>query len=157
MRKLIAGSLAACVWLAATAAVAGDRESYYYPKVSSQEVFDRQMLDVPPSGQEARVRFILNAAKAQHAAWGPPRFVIFEKGAESQHMIIIALDDQVFETLYRARAVLAQLTSMLRGSEFFNKTGLITEATWFDLAKLLGFKDVVISDGRTWSHRVVLK
>ena len=71
-------------------------------------------------------------------------------------MIIIALDDQIFKTIYRARAVLAQLTSNVRGAEFFvNK--IRDDATWFDLAKMLRFEDLVISDGETWSHRVIFE
>jgi hypothetical protein len=115
------------------------------------------MLDVPPADGEARERFVVNVTRAQLAAPHEPRFIIFEKGGESQHMIIIALDDEVFATLYRARAVLAQLTTNLRGNEFFDESGLVTDATWFDLAKTLGFEDVVVSDGRTWAHRVVLR
>ena len=155
MHKLIAAALAAT--LVATAAAADEREGYYYPEVTSEEVFARTMLEVPPAEPAARVRFIVHVTKAQLAAPDNPRFVIFEKGGEAQHMIIVALDDEIFATPYRARAVLAQLTANVRGTEFFEEFGLVTEATWFDLAKLLGFEDVVISDGRDWSHRVVLE
>lgn len=159
MRKLLvaASCMSLGLSLAAMAAVAGEREGYYYPPIGSEEVFERRMLDVTPPDREARGRFIINVTKAQLAAPHEPRFIIFEKGGESQHMIIVALDDQVFATLYRARAVLAQLTTNLRGSDFFEESGLITEATWFDLAKMLGFEDVVISDGKAWAHRVILE
>ncbi len=30
-------------------------------------------------------------------------------------------------------------------------------ATWFDLARLPGFEDLVIPDGAIWSHRVVFE
>jgi hypothetical protein len=83
--------------------------------------------------------------------------VIFAKGADAQHMVIIALDDDIFKTVYRARAVLAQLTSNARGTDFFIENGIESHATWFDLAKMLGFDDLVISDGATWSHRVIFE
>ena len=83
--------------------------------------------------------------------------MIFAKGEAAQHMIIVALDDQVFKTIYRARAVLAQLTSNARGTDFFIENNIEARATWFDLAKLLGFEDMVISDGETLSHRVVFE
>ena len=63
----------------------------------------------------------------------------------------------MFRTIYRARAVLAQLTSNARGTDFFIDNGIEAHATWFDLAKLLGFEDLVISDGAAWSHRVVFE
>lgn len=155
MRSLIAAALVAA--LAAPLAVAEEREGYYYPPVKSEEVFKREMIDGPPAGREVRVRFITQVTKAQLAAPASPRFVIFEKGDQSQHMVIVALNDEVFRTLYRARAVLAQLTANTRGTEFFRETGLDTRATWFDLVKMLGFEDLVISDGATWSHRVVFE
>lgn len=155
MWKLTAAAL--LVSLAATHAAAQDRAGYYYPEITSEEVFARTMLEVAPGERDDRVRFVINATKTLIKATGSPRFVIFEKGGRAQHMIIVALDDEVFATLYRARAVLAQLTARIRGSEFFERTGLATEATWFDMAKLLGFEDVVVSDGRSWAHRVVFE
>ena len=139
------------------AAMADERANYYYPPVSSTEVFSRALTGVPPAGRAVRVGFTTQITKAQLAAPESPRFVVFAKGEEAQHMIIVALDDEIFKTLFRARAVLAQLTSNLRGTEFFVENGIEARATWFDLARLLGFKDLVISDGATWSHRVIFE
>lgn len=144
--------------LLAGSAAADEREGYYYPPIVSEEVFARELVaSGPPADRAVRVRFITQVTKAQLAAPENPPFVIFAKGAEAEHMIIIALDDAIFRTLYRARAVLAQLTANLRGTQFFVESGLDVEGTWFDLAKLLGFEDVVISDGAEWAHRVVLR
>ncbi|HUS55388.1 MAG TPA: hypothetical protein VMY41_15465 [Thermohalobaculum sp.] len=139
------------------AAYADENDSYYYPPISSEEVFSRDLGAAPPAGRAVRVGFATQITKAQLAAPDSPRFVIFAKGDEAQHMIVLALDDQIFKTIYRARAVLAQLTSNARGTDFFIQNGIEFHATWFDLAKLLGFEDLVISDGVTWSHRVVLE
>lgn len=139
-------------------ALADSKENYYYPPVSSEEVFARTITDrAPPSDRKVRVTFMTQITKAQLAAPETPRFAVFAKGKDAQHMIIIALDDEIFRTIFRARAILAQLTSNARGTDFFIKNGIATQATWFDLAKLLGFEDIVISDGQLWSHRVVLQ
>ncbi|MEX2519943.1 MAG: hypothetical protein WD969_11485, partial [Paracoccaceae bacterium] len=82
------------------------------------------------------------------------RYVIFEKGASSDRLIVVALDDDVFRTLYRARAVLAQLSSNMRGTEFFRQQDLHLEGTLYDMLQIMGFKSLVLSDGSTWSHRV---
>ena len=153
-RFLIAAIIAASLGGAAGAA---GRDSYYYPPVNSEEVFAREIAAAPPAGRAVRVGFTTQITKAQLAAPESPRFVIFAKGDDARHMIIIALDDQVFKTLYRARAVLAQLTSNTRGTDFFINSNIQDHATWFDLAKLLGFEDLVISDGVTWSHRVIFE
>ena len=147
---IIAVSLGGAAW-------AAGKDSYYYPPVNSEEVFARQLAAVPLADRTVRVGFTTQITKAQLAAPESPRFVIFAKGDEAQHMIIIALDDQVFKTIYRARAVLAQLTSNARGTDFFINSNIQDQATWFGLAKLLGFEDLVISDGATWSHRVIFE
>ena len=139
------------------AAAKDNREGYYYPPVSSEEIFVRSIASPPPAGRAVRTNFINEITKAQLAAPANPRFVIFAKGGAAEHMIIVALDDEIFRTLYRARAQLAQLTANARGTEFFRATNLQFIATWFDLAKMLGFEDIVISDGDTWSHRILLQ
>jgi hypothetical protein len=137
---------------------AGLEPGYYYPEVGSEEVFERDIAGTPASADRAvRVAFITQVTKAQLAAPESPRFAIFAKGGEAEHMIIVALDDEVFRTLYRARAVLAQLTANARGTEFFVQNEIASRATWFDLAKMLGFEDLVVSDGATWSHRVAFE
>jgi hypothetical protein len=143
--------------MAAPAAAQDHRAGYYYPAITSEEVFERSINNTPPADREVRTNFITQITKAQLAAPDNPRFAIFAKGRRAQHMIIVALDDEVFRTLYRARAQMAQLTSNARATDFFINNNLQFVATWFDLAKLLGFEDIVISDGVVWSHRVVLR
>ncbi len=157
-RILIAAIIAVSLGAASLggAAWAAGRDSYYYPPVNSEEVFARDLMPARPVDRTVRVGFTTHITKAQLAAPESPRFVIFAKGDRAQHMIVVALDDEVFKTIYRARAVLAQLTSNVRGAELFvNK--IQDHATWFDLAKMLGFEDLVISDGATWSHRVIFE
>lgn len=145
------------VVLLALPALADDRSGYYYPEITSTEVFDRALNNPPPANRAVRANFITEVTRAQLAAPEDPRFAIFAKGTEAEHMVIVALNDEVFRTLYRARAVMAQLSSNARGTEFFRKNNLHVVATWYDLAKMLGFEDIVISDGVTWSHRVELR
>jgi len=131
------------------------QEGYYYPEVGSEEVFSRTIAPMPQQpSRDVRVAFVTEITKAQLEAPETPRFAIFAKGGEAEHMIIVALDDEIFSTLFRARAVLAQLTANARGTDFFRGAGIETTATWFDLAKLLGFEELVISDGSAWAHRI---
>ncbi len=158
-RILIAAIIAASLATVSPggAASAAGKDSYYYPPVNSEEVFTRVIAASPLADRAVRVGFVTQITKAQLAAPESPRFVIFAKGDEAQHMIIVALDDEVFKTIYRARAVLAQLTSNARRPDFFINSDIQDHATWFDLAKMLGFEDMVISDGATWSHRVIFE
>ena len=85
------------------------------------------------------------------------RFTLFAKGTDAEKLIIVALDDDIFASLFRARAVLATLTAQVRASPLFAELGVQNLFTFYDLAKLLGFKQITLSDGRYWSHRINLK
>ena len=155
MSRILA--LLAVLLLSANADAADRHQGYYYPAITSEETFERSLGNAPVPPRVFRTTFVTSVTKAQLKAPASPQFVLFAKGTKAEHMIIIALEDDIFRTLYRARAVLAQLTSNARGTPFFKKNNLHNVGTWFDLAKLLGFEDIVISDGVTWSHRVILK
>ncbi len=137
-RILIAAIIAVSLGAASLggAAWAAGKDSYYYPPVDSEEVFARDLTTAPPADRAVRVGFTTQITKAQLAAPESPRFVIFAKGDEARQMIIVALDDQVFRTIYRARAVLAQLTSNVRGAEMFiNK--IEAHATWLKCSSIV--------------------
>ena len=154
-RKLIAAALLSTLPLAAAAE--DRREGYYYPPVTSEEVFDRTIGSAPKAIPAIRTAFITEITKGQLATPTKPRIAIFSKGGEAQHMIVVALDDDVFSTLFRARAIMAQLTSTARTTPFFKKNGIQFNGTWFDLAKLLGFEDIVLTDGKSWSHKIIIR
>ena len=154
MRFLIA---ALCLALAGAAAAEDKYVGYYYPEVTSEESFSRQITDSPPADKRIRVSFVTAITKAQLEAPESPRFVMFSKGRDSDQLIMIALDDEIFKTRYRARALLAQLTSNIRGTAFFRQQDLETAGTFFDMLQMMRFKSLVISDGETWAHRVLFK
>lgn len=139
---------------ATTAAAQVRYEGYYYPEVTSQEEFTRVIREGPTPNKGVRVEFVTNLTAAQLAAPESPRFVFFAKGADARHLNVIALDDEVFSTLFRARAVMAQMTSNMRNNEFFREQQLEFVATFYDLLQLMEFDTLVISDGETWSHQV---
>lgn len=129
-------------------------ENYYYPPVTSEEVFTRVIAATPAANAEVRANFVTSITKAQLDAPENPRFSVFEKGQDSRKLIMIALDDEVFSTLFRARAQLSQITSNMRGTEFFRRQNLHVAGTFFDMIQIMGFESLVISDGETWAHQV---
>ncbi|MEM8752794.1 MAG: hypothetical protein AAGF90_07450 [Pseudomonadota bacterium] len=151
---LFAVSLFAAVEARADAHAEDRYEDYYYPPVTSEETFTRVIAAAPPANAEIRVNFVTSVTKAQLAAPENPRFAIFEKGGASDRLIMVALDDEVFRTIFRARAQLSQITSNMRGTEFFRQQNLHVAGTMFDMLQIMGFKSLVISDGVSWSHLV---
>ena len=130
---------------------------YYYPEISSTEVFDRVARASEGASKAVRIDFVNVLTTAQIEAPESPRYVFFAKGNDAEDLMMIALDDDVFSTIYRARAILAQLTVNVRKGGFFKEEDLQYVATFFDLLQLLQFETLVISDGETWSHRVEFK
>lgn len=142
--------------LSAGAVSAEDRYvGYYYPEITSEETFDRLVRDSQGAGKAVRVDFINIITTAQLEAPESPRFVFFAKGEDSSTLILTALDDDVFSTLYRARAIMAQLTVNVRKGGFFREEELQYVATFYDLLQLMGFDELVITDGEDWAHRVI--
>jgi len=140
--------------LFASVAQADDNHvGYYYPEVTSTEVFDR-VIRRPGSNRSIRVDFLTQLTQSQLAAPDNPLFIFSAKGETAADLIVVALDDDVFRSLYRARAVMAQMTSNVRNSPLFQEQDLQAVATFYDLLQMLEFDSLVISDGLTWSHRV---
>ncbi|MFT4793436.1 MAG: hypothetical protein ACJAVR_002381 [Paracoccaceae bacterium] len=131
------------------------QEGYHYPTVGTEEDFTRHLIpDAPPSDGDLRERFVSLVTRAQLDAPETPRYVVFAKGSDSRHLIIVALDDNIFRTIFRARAVLAQLSSNLRESPLFVERGLDTTATFFDMLQILDFESLTVTDGVEWSHKI---
>ena len=77
---------------------------YYYPEVTSEETFDRVIRTSQGAGKAVRVDFVNVLTTAQLEAPESPRFVFFAKGEDAATLILTGLDDDVFSTVYRARA-----------------------------------------------------
>ena len=144
--------LAAAPPAAAQAPAAGER--YYHPPVTSEETFARDLIEGPRAGKAEREGFVTVVTRAQLDAPANPTFSLFAKGGASRRLYMIALSDDEFRSLFRARAVLAQLTYNLRATPFFRERGIAADATFFDVLQLLGFESLVVSDGLDWAHRI---
>ena len=130
---------------------------YYYPVPTSGEKYKARSEKLKQANRVTRLAFVTGITKQQQERSYPPRFAIFAKGDAAQKLIIIGLDEGTFSSLYRARAALAQMTAMARLTPLFKELGVQDYFTFFDLTKLLGFSDITISDGETWSHRIEIR
>ncbi|MEM7520172.1 MAG: hypothetical protein AAF307_03965 [Pseudomonadota bacterium] len=152
LRVVFAGLIALFL---ASAGIASDRYvGYYHPEITSVERFDRVIGTGAETSRALRVDFVNVITRAQLDAPESPRYVFFAKGTEARTLILVALDDDVFSTLYRARAVLAQLTVNVRSGSFFEAQELQYVATFYDLLQLMEFDALHITDGKTWTHKV---
>ena len=147
-----------CAMMLATTVAAQDRfAGYYYPDVASEEVFDRVVRTSEGADKAVRIDFVNILTTAQLEAPESPRFVFFTKGNDAKTLILVALDDEVFSTIFRARALLAQLTVSVRKGGFFKQEDLQYVATFYDLLQLMQFDELIVSDGTSWAHRVAFQ
>ena len=143
---------------ASAADAASDRHAgYYYPPPQTEEAYESRSRMLLDADRKMRMAFINTVTAEQQSQPYPPQYAMYAKGAEAEKMIIVSLRDGAFDTLYRARALLAQLSSVARRTPFFREHKVEDLFTFFDLLNLLGFKQLTISDGESFAHRVWIK
>ena len=144
--------------LAAAPVQADDRHSgYYYPEPASREVYEARAYTLPEASRKARIAFVTGITSEQNKAPYPPTAAIFAKGTDAEKLIIVALSDERIDTVYRARAIFAQMTAVARLLPIFTELGVEDYFTFFDLVKMMGFKQITISNGREFAHQVTIQ
>ena len=130
---------------------------YYYPKPTAIETYTSPMQTIAGAERAQRVQFatVVSQGTIQSAYRVP--YAVFVKGEKADKMIIVGLQPGEMSTIYRARAVLANMTPMSRLSPFFQERTIAEDANFFDLLKLLGFQQITISDGDKFTHQVNIK
>jgi len=130
---------------------------YYYPPPQTVEVYTARARVLPGSTRERRLAFVIGLTGEMARQPYPPQYVVFAKGSEAEKLIIVGLAGGTLGTIYRARAVLANLTSVARATPLFAELGVQNSFTFFDLAKLLGFRRITVSDGRAFAHQISIE
>lgn len=129
---------------------------YYYPEITSTEQYLGRAKAIPDANRTVRVAFITGVELELVKAGHPLPYAIFAKGAEAEKLIVVGLEDGPFATLYRARATLTFLTAASRQLPILKQNNVEDWFTFYDVAILLGFKQITITDGKSWSHQVLL-
>ena len=130
---------------------------YYYPKPTAIENYASPMQTIAGAERAQRVQFatVVSQGTIQSAYRVP--YAVFVKGEKADKMIIVGLQPGEMSTIFRARAILANMTTMSRLSPFFQERTIAEDANFFDLLKLLGFQQITISDGDKFTHQVNIK
>lgn len=143
------------VTLPSITVMADDRhEEYYYPNVTSHEVYPARAITLPDSDRARRIGFVVGLTRQQLAQEYPPEVAIFTKGAEAEKLIIVALNRHAISSLYQARGMLAQMTSVARSTDVFIQNRVEDSYTFLDLLKLLGYQQLTVSDGHSYAHQI---
>ena len=151
-------ALVAILGTASDAVSTEDRHAgYYYPAVSSSEIYHSRAETLRDSDRNRRVGFVTGVTAGQTERPYAPITAMYAKGTEAEKLILIGLQNGPLDTLFRARAVLAMLTATARTTAVFRDLDTQAHYTFLDLLKLLGFTQITVSDGRTWAHQIEIQ
>lgn len=158
--------LKTALWLSALLAVAAphaaaqktDRHAgYYYPAPTSVETYTARAKTFEDSDRKRRIFFVTELTNQMMQNPYPPPFAIFPKGEHAQKLIITALYDNGYNTIYRMRGLLAIMTARARITPIFEDYDVQDLYTFLDLLKLLGFEQVTVTDGETFAHQILIE
>lgn len=136
----------------------GDNHAgYYYPPPQQTEVYTSQVATLPDSDRNRRIGFVTILTKQLLAQRYDPGYAVFAKGDGADKLIVVSLVQGRLDTIYRVRALLATLTAVSRLTPFFQQNTIAEQATFLDLLKLLGFKQVTVSDGDKFAHQIQIR
>ncbi len=144
--------------LSAVAAVAQepprDRHAgYYYPKMFTVERYVARSRVLIGASRKQRIAFVTTLTTAMLKRDRLPPFAIFAKGKGAEKMIIVGMGSWI-GSLYQARALLAMMTAQARQTPIFREYKVQDVFTFFDLANMLGFERITISDGKSFAHQI---
>jgi len=159
MRYAGIAALAALLLTAGTlpARAQDTQEGYYYPKPKVVETYQARVAALPDSDRSRRIGFVTALSKEFDARPFPPTYLVFAKGDEADKLIITGMIDGQLNTVYRTRALLADLTASARLTDFFQKNAIAEYATFLDFLKLLGFKQVTVTDGVAFAEQIKIE
>lgn len=156
-RSLPLGALFVSIALASPARADDRHVGYYYPPPQTVETYQTRGDTLPDSDRIRRIGFVVELTRQMLDNPYPPEFAVFAKGEDAEKMLIVALRDDVIDTIYRARALLAMLTSVARATPLFQEVGVADYFTFFDLLDMMGFRQLTISDGDGFAHQVLFE
>jgi hypothetical protein len=129
---------------------------YYYPPVTVSEAYEAEATTLAGANRVRRIGFITIIVTKSLAASYPPPYVMFVKGDQGEKLIIIGMGDYL-GNVFQARGLLAQLTAQARTTEVFKEVDPEHRLTFLDLVKMLGFEQVTVSDGKTFTLQIAIK
>lgn len=138
-------------------AASDSHAGYYYPKPNSVHAYTARARTLPDMNRQRRIAFVISIATDALSKPYAPAYAFFTKGDEAEKLIIVSNQAGRLDTVYRARALLATMTSIARTMPIFREYQVEDWFTFLDLAKMMGFEKVTLSDGDAFAHQVIVK
>lgn len=139
------------------AQTADRHEGYYYPQPASHEAYVARSKVLIDATRDKRLEFVNGLTSSQLAAPYAPQYVVFAKGDRADRLIVVSLVPGQLDTVFRARALLAQLTAVARGTPLLQDYGVDNLFTFLDVLKLMGFTRITLGDGDKFAHQITIR
>lgn len=130
---------------------------YYYPEITGREIYTTRVNPLKNTGRATRLAFVTALTHLLMSKPYPSPLAVLTEGGDDDRLVVMSLGDHGFRTLYQARGVLALLAGAARSLGPLRDMQIEEGYNFFDIAALLGFQRVTISDGETFTHRVDLR
>ncbi|MDJ0613834.1 MAG: hypothetical protein QNJ29_09155 [Rhizobiaceae bacterium] len=130
---------------------------YYYPEITSEESYQAPLPVLPGVSRLSRVGFVTELDQRQKKKPYPPTHHMYAKGGNAEKLIIVSTETGRYDTLFKMRGLLASMTADARTSPLFQKLGHVEQLNFFDLLKMAGFSELVVTNGHKLAHRVVFQ
>lgn len=129
----------------------------YFPTATSFEQPEIRFPTMPGVGPQQRQLFVdqLNVAAISPGLSMPAAVMAVGDGRKT--LVFMHLGETGPTTPYMARAVLARLTSITRLSPEIANMGLSNQFDIYNMAAVLGFERIIVSNGRDFAHEATLK
>ena len=157
--NLLAGlAVSAAVFLGAVTAQAQSKhEGYYYPTPNSEETYVARVDAAPEANRRTRIAFVTGLTAQQTRSAFAPSYHLFAKGENAEKFILVSIHRDRYTTLYQLRALLAAMTALSRNTPVFQEQAMPENLTFLDLCKMMGVTELVVSDGASMAHRIVIR
>lgn len=158
MRNMCGVALLVTLFLAVPGYAEDRHAGYYYPVPATEETYRARARTLTEASRHTRVSFVTNISNGMLSNNPyPPQFAMFVKGARKEKLIIVGLRDDSYNTIYRVRALLAQLTAVSRTTRVFQEQMKPDHLTFLDLLNMMGFEQLTVSDGKDFAHQILIR
>ena len=131
---------------------------YYYPNPVTKEAYRSRTRTLSEARREARAAFVISITNNMIRKNSyPPQFAVYSKGSRQQKLIIVGLRDDAYNTIFRARALLTQLKAVVLTTRIMPTKMKTNDLTFLDLLKSIGFEQLIVSDGKEFSHQINIR
>ena len=151
IRRSTALALAALL-LAPSLAAAQLGSDYYYHAPTITERYVSNTAPLVEADAKRRQKFVAGIVGGLLTRPHPLSFAIFAIGDRTEELVIVSRQEGQLDAPCRARAMHEVMTVIARASRTVGSFGLDESVTFLDIANMLGFSGVTISDGADYTH-----